>query len=243
MKYMQTGSNKSKQLLYDGHKSHIHPEIIEFARNHDITLFVLPPHTSHLLQPLDVACFGPLQKFYDQEAQKFLLQNPGRVISKYDVASIASKAYTKALCPNNVVAAFRKTVIYPRHSSEEALQKLPPEKINPSKIFRKPQPNCTENRVDEFLKSKNVETVFDNSEAVVKKVRNTVSRVVAGKATTDDDVFSELRSRQEVGKNEKRKSQDTNVKLKSKKQEILVAMQQFHSQAHLHTMFQIVRNQ
>ena len=45
MKYMQTGSNKSKQLLYDGHKSHIHPDIIEFARNHDITLFVLPPHT------------------------------------------------------------------------------------------------------------------------------------------------------------------------------------------------------
>ena len=69
MKYMQTGSSINKLLLYDEHKSHIHPDIFEFVRNHDITLFVPPPHISHLLHPLDVACFGPLQKFYDQEAQ------------------------------------------------------------------------------------------------------------------------------------------------------------------------------
>ena len=94
-----------------------------------------------------------------------------------------------------------------------------------------------------FFKSKSVETVADNSEAVVRKVRNILSRVVGGKAITDDAVFSEVRSRQEVGKNEKRKSQNTNVKSKSKKQEILVALQQFHSPAHPHTMFQIVKNQ
>ena len=81
----------------------------------------------------------------------------------------------KALSPSNLVAAFRKTGNYPLQSSEEALQKLPSEKINPSKVFRKPQPNCTENRVDEFLKSKSVETVVDNSEAVVKKVFETLS--------------------------------------------------------------------
>ena len=214
MKYMQTGSSKNKLLLYDGHKSHIHPEIIEFARNHDITLFVLPPHTSHLLQPLDVACFGPLQKFYDQEAQKFLLQNPGRVISRYDVASVASKAYMKALSPSNLISAFRKTGIHPLHSSEEALQKLPPEKINPSKIFRKPQSHGTESTVDDFLKSKSIETIVESSEKVVKKVRNTLSLVVAGKAITDDEVFSEVKSRQEVGKAEKRKTGSTTVKPK-----------------------------
>ena len=53
-------------LLFDGHRSHICPEVRRWARENDIILFLLPPHTSHKLQPLDVSCFGPLKNKYKQ---------------------------------------------------------------------------------------------------------------------------------------------------------------------------------
>nr|XP_022294764.1 uncharacterized protein LOC111104888 [Crassostrea virginica] len=48
-------------LMLDGHKSHLTLNIIEWAKENDIILQLLPAHTctSHLLQPLDVGCFGP----------------------------------------------------------------------------------------------------------------------------------------------------------------------------------------
>ena len=48
-------------LIYDGHASHKNPETIHWARENGIILFVLPAHSSHLLQKLDVAVFGPLK--------------------------------------------------------------------------------------------------------------------------------------------------------------------------------------
>lgn len=42
-------------LIYDGHSSHKTPETIKWAREQGILLFVLPAHSSRLLQPLDVA--------------------------------------------------------------------------------------------------------------------------------------------------------------------------------------------
>ena len=49
-------------LICDGHDSHISGNFIAYCLFNKILLFILPPHTSHLLQPLDVAIFGPLKK-------------------------------------------------------------------------------------------------------------------------------------------------------------------------------------
>jgi len=51
-------------LLLDGHTSR---SIIEWARSHHIILQVLPAHTSHVLQLLDVSVFGPFKAFYNKE--------------------------------------------------------------------------------------------------------------------------------------------------------------------------------
>ena len=48
-------------LIFNGHGSHTTLEWINIARDYNIILFCLPPHTTHRLQPLDVGCFGPLQ--------------------------------------------------------------------------------------------------------------------------------------------------------------------------------------
>lgn len=44
-------------LLLDGHGSHIAVDVIKYARSKDIHLLCLPPHTSHILQPLHVNVF------------------------------------------------------------------------------------------------------------------------------------------------------------------------------------------
>jgi hypothetical protein len=55
------GQNQdSIPILFDGHRSHINLTLANWAKQH-IILFVLPPHTSHLTQPLDGGVFGPLK--------------------------------------------------------------------------------------------------------------------------------------------------------------------------------------
>ena len=48
-------------LIFDGHHSHISIELITTARSNSVHLLCLPPHSTHLLQPLDVGIFGPVK--------------------------------------------------------------------------------------------------------------------------------------------------------------------------------------
>ncbi len=50
-------SQRPVLLLVDGHASHVNLELIDIARDNNIILLCLPPHTTHLLQPLDVSVF------------------------------------------------------------------------------------------------------------------------------------------------------------------------------------------
>ena len=88
LQYVTThGSEDPTLILCDGHRSHISLTLTEWARQHNIILFVLPPHSSHLTQPLDVGIFGPFKKMYSQECQKYMRLNHGINITKYDVLS------------------------------------------------------------------------------------------------------------------------------------------------------------
>ncbi len=55
-------SATKRLFIVDDHESHCTIDFIEFCDLHHIILLILPPHTTHYLQPLDVACFGPLQR-------------------------------------------------------------------------------------------------------------------------------------------------------------------------------------
>ena len=48
-------------LLTDGHKTHMTIDAIDLCHSNDVVLFCLPPHTTHALQPLDVAVFKSLK--------------------------------------------------------------------------------------------------------------------------------------------------------------------------------------
>ena len=48
-------------LLVDGHTTRIDLDVSQFCKDDQILLYCLPPHSSHITQPLDVGFFSPLK--------------------------------------------------------------------------------------------------------------------------------------------------------------------------------------
>ena len=69
--------------LLDGHSSHYCPEMIRLAAAEQVIIFALPPNTTHLTQPLDKGCFGPLKVCWKEACQDYMKKNPGKVMSRY----------------------------------------------------------------------------------------------------------------------------------------------------------------
>ena len=57
-------TGKYRLLVLDGHGSHLTPQFDQICSENDIIPICMPPHSSHLLQPLDVGCFSPLKRAY-----------------------------------------------------------------------------------------------------------------------------------------------------------------------------------
>jgi hypothetical protein len=51
-------------LLVDGHVSHVSWQFFDYALKNWIQPVCLPAKSTHILQPLDVGLFSPLQKYY-----------------------------------------------------------------------------------------------------------------------------------------------------------------------------------
>ena len=56
----------------DGHNSHFSGEFFSYCNDHRIQLYCLPPHLTHIVQPLDVGLFSPLQNYYSQRVEDYL---------------------------------------------------------------------------------------------------------------------------------------------------------------------------
>ena len=100
-------------LLLDGHSSHYCPDTIKLAAEHNVVVCALPPHTTHILQPLDRGCFGPLKVAWKQECHEFYTKNPGRVITRLDFNRLFAKAWYKAMTAQNIINSFKVTGVYP----------------------------------------------------------------------------------------------------------------------------------
>ena len=53
-------------LMMDGHSTHFQPSVVRMAAKEEVILFCLPPHSTHLTQPLNKGCFGPLKSAWKE---------------------------------------------------------------------------------------------------------------------------------------------------------------------------------
>ena len=56
-------------LILDGHESHLNQDFKDYCLEHKVLTLCMPPHSSHILQPLDVVCFSPLKRKYSQRVR------------------------------------------------------------------------------------------------------------------------------------------------------------------------------
>ncbi|KAK3765038.1 hypothetical protein RRG08_023556 [Elysia crispata] len=66
------GPARPQLLILDSHHSHEVLEMLELAKNENVHVFALPPHTTHALQTLDRVVFKPFKTAY-----KVLYRVPG----------------------------------------------------------------------------------------------------------------------------------------------------------------------
>ena len=100
-------------LLLDGHSSHFNPEAIAVAAEEKIVIFCLPPHTTHVAQPLDVSFFGPLKQHWAKVCNDYISDNPGRVVTKFQFSSLFNAACFQTIIPTTIISGFQKVGVCP----------------------------------------------------------------------------------------------------------------------------------
>ncbi len=106
-------SQRPLLLLMDGCSSHFCPDMIRIAAKEQVVLFVLPPHTTQISQPLDKGVFGALKTGWREVCHKFTITNTGRVVTRWDFSQLFCEAWDNCMTIKNIKAGFRVTGVYP----------------------------------------------------------------------------------------------------------------------------------
>ncbi|KAJ3552712.1 hypothetical protein NPX13_g11049 [Xylaria arbuscula] len=122
-------------LILDGHESHHSTEFELYCKDNKIITLCMPPHSSHLLQPLDVGCFGPLKQAYSRQIEDMMRKHITH-ITKVDFFPAFYTAFSKVFTLENIQSGFRGTGLVP-FSPDSVLSKIdvklrpptPPESI------------------------------------------------------------------------------------------------------------------
>ncbi|KFZ24810.1 hypothetical protein V502_00710, partial [Pseudogymnoascus sp. VKM F-4520 (FW-2644)] len=109
-------------LILDGHGSHITPEFDLFCKDHSIITLCMPPHSSHLLQPLDISCFAVLKRLYGQQIED-LMRVGVNYIDKSDFLPAYFTARIESLTSNTIRSGFAAAGLVP-YDPERVLSKL-----------------------------------------------------------------------------------------------------------------------
>lgn len=99
-------------LFVDGHRSHCTLQFLEFAVEHNIIVISTPPHTTHELQGLDVACFGALKIYWEQECREHM-RATGKAVNNDTFLLVYSRARARAFTEPTIRSAFRATGLIP----------------------------------------------------------------------------------------------------------------------------------
>ncbi|EED13708.1 pogo transposable element, putative [Talaromyces stipitatus ATCC 10500] len=101
-------SGKYWMLILDGHGSHLTAEFDHTCTKNNIIPVCMPPHSSHLLQPLDVGCFAVLKRHYGQLVEQRMRLGFNH-IDKLDFLTAFPKARTMVYKAQTVRNSFTAT--------------------------------------------------------------------------------------------------------------------------------------
>jgi hypothetical protein len=109
-------------LIVDSHESYNLHEFYKYCEEEKIIVLCMPPHSSYLLQPLDVGCFSPLKRAYGDEISS-LARYSTKQIKKEAFLPAFKAAFKKAITKENICAGFRGAGLVP-HNLEAVISRL-----------------------------------------------------------------------------------------------------------------------
>jgi hypothetical protein len=124
----RAGARLPTLLIFDGCDTHNAANAMEYAESRNMTVLRLLPNLTHLMQVADVSIFGPFKTYYSQECELWRRTHHGQLMSKYDIARVATPAWLKAASVENVVSAFAEVGQHPFKPSAvlDKVRALPP---------------------------------------------------------------------------------------------------------------------
>ena len=124
-----------------------HKEVEELCSEENIRILFLPPHSSHITQPLDLNLFSSLKKKYINELKKNNINNFTNNKSLKNLISIL-KAFHDSVCPSTIISSFRRFGLSLKISQDEIVAYFNP---------------------NESLCANEFNIIFENFEAPIKK--------------------------------------------------------------------------
>lgn len=130
-----------KVLIGDNLSSHFSSKVLELCQNFNIKFVCLPAKATHILQPLDVAFYAPLKKYWRQILTEWKQKQARRVktMTKEAFPHLFSLLYEKLTANDtgkqNIISGFKKCGLYPLNRSRpiERLPKMPQDAENVDK--------------------------------------------------------------------------------------------------------------
>ncbi|KAM9874083.1 transposase [Verticillium dahliae] len=96
-------------LILDGHQSHHLTDFELYCKDNNIITLCMPPHSSHILQPLDVGCFGPLKQAYGLQIEKKMRAGTSHITKE----RVFLAAFQAAMTEKDIQGGFRGTGLVP----------------------------------------------------------------------------------------------------------------------------------
>jgi hypothetical protein len=92
-------------LILDGHGSYLTPQFDQICAENDIIPIYILAHSSYLLQPLDIGCFGVLKRAYSKVVEAQARLNRVR-LDKTDFLEAYRTVRIDAFKPETIVNSF-----------------------------------------------------------------------------------------------------------------------------------------
>ncbi|GBP09569.1 Tigger transposable element-derived protein 6 [Eumeta japonica] len=109
------GHQRPILLIYDGHSTHVGLNVIEAALKENITILKLPAHTSHILQPLDIAVMKSFKDRWDPMLVKWQRMNIGLPLPKKEFSRLIGSIWVQ-IDSEVIKKGFKQAGIYPLNS-------------------------------------------------------------------------------------------------------------------------------
>ena len=190
-------------LFLDGHHSHLSTDFLELAKVSNVHPFCLPSHTSHFLQPLDVAVYGPLKSAWKAILKDYKVTTRASNLTKEAFPSMVAKLWEKTFQPLHLKAGFRACGLFPFNANA-----VLPYKMATALPFTESSEGMPVHSKPETPLRKELRHFFADhlkpKEKVPKAKRRRVDIHATGDALTNDDVLHLLKEA-EAEKQAKRK--------------------------------------